>query len=242
MMFHKPSNFPAAVSAETDDNVRMLFANINRLFVMLILFASASLAYAANPTATAVKGASDQEPPKEVCRSSWAKVTVDRKLYLDRKTGTLYAHVYIANICDHPIGFDFTNRMNVFYPNQWCESNTPNRQLIDEIRRNQNPPDEKTKQSLLTRMHDPSSNDTFVILDPGKQYTYFIDLNSGKPELLQKSKYAYLILVMDGNMALTDGKTIQMLNRDPHDMVKTEVPIKAPILFPPMRYAAHIIK
>lgn len=82
---------------------------------------------------------------KTVARSELAKVAVERRLYRKNGIDRLFAHVYIYNLSNRPIGFDVKTRMNLFYPNQWCESNEPTRQLIDEIRCNQNPLSEKTK-------------------------------------------------------------------------------------------------
>jgi hypothetical protein len=166
---------------------------------------------------------------KTVARSELAKVAVERRLYRKEGSDRLFAHVFIYNLINHPIGFDVKTRMNLFYPNQWCESNEPTRQLIDEMRPKQSPLSEKTKEDLLAEMKNPGKTTTLILVKPKDYYEYFIALNSGKPKLLEHSKFSNLILVMDGNMAVTDGKSVETLNRSPHDMNKAEVPIPSPI-------------
>lgn len=78
-------------------------------------------------------------------------------------------------------------------------------------------------------MKNPGKTTTLVTVKPRELYEYFVSLNSGKPELLEHSKYSNLILVMDGNMLVTDGKSVETLNRSRHDMNKAEVPIPFPI-------------
>jgi hypothetical protein len=46
---------------------------------------------------------------------------------------------------------------------------------------------------------------------------------------VEKTKAPYAIVVVDGNMTLTDGKTFEQLHRGPMDFHRCEVPLGTPI-------------
>ncbi len=61
------------------------------------------------------------------------------------------------------------------------------------------------------------------------------------PADFQHLKLPYVIIVMDGNMALTDGKSVESLQREQADSTHGEVPITTPILLSVIPKSANVL-
>ncbi len=127
------------------------------------------------------------------------------------------------------IGFDIS-KPSLFYVNQWCPSNGPQREIIDETRLDKTITEQDTLY-LMDIFNNGKKNNNNPInllkLKPGKSYDYYISLNYGSYAEVKKSNASYLIIVMDGHMLFTDGKELQVIERDSKDDVNAEVPVIA---------------
>lgn len=175
---------------------------------------------------------------KTVARSTWAKVAVERKLYRKEGSDRFFVHVKIFNISNHLIAFDTTK--NVFYPNQWVESKEPIRQTVDERRCIQKPLSEAETKYLLDSANGHNQS-PMIMIKAGEYYEYFISFNSGNYNAVLQTKFPYLILVMDGNIPITDGKSVQRLSRGQQDMSQAEVPIATPISLSALPKSANVL-
>jgi hypothetical protein len=180
---------------------------------------------------------------KTVTKLPWATVQVERKLYRKNGSDRFFVHVNLTNTSSHAVAFDKTERTSVFYPNQWAESQTTTRQMVNECRPVQNPLTESQTGRLIELMNAPkiATKSSLVTIKPGEVYEYFISFNSGTRSAIEHTKSPYIILVMDGNMALTDGKSVKQLKRDQADSVRCEVPIRTPIVFSLIPDSANVI-
>ena len=180
---------------------------------------------------------------KTVTKVPWATVQVERKLY--RKTGSdrFFVHVSLTNTSGGAVAFDKAQRTSVFYPNQWAESQTTTRLMVNECRPAQNPLTKSQTAGLIELMNKPKIGTTnpLVIIKPGDVYEYFISFNSGTRSAIEQTKSPYVILVMDGNMALTDGKLVEQLKRAQADSVRCEVPIRTPIVLSTVPASANVL-
>lgn len=183
-------------------------------------------------------------PWKIIAKNAWAQVSTERAAYKSATSKRFFMHVNIKNATTKPIGFQCGDRFQVFYPNQWVESQIARRQIISEMRHNQNALTANECKQIIRSFHDvgnKTGSETMIKLAPGASYEYFISFNSGEYEQLQKrSKFPYAIIVMDGRMGLTDGKQVSTLRRDNNDFVMGEVPLETPVQLRTMPPSANV--
>ena len=162
---------------------------------------------------------------KIVAEGKWARVSTERKLYRRAEKADnehFFVHVKIENTSGKTIGFDHPKRANVFYPNQWAESSIPRRMAISEMRAIQDEISAAERKKLL-------ANDKLEQIAAGKTFDYFITFNAGTYKQIEELKCPYMILVMDGHVALTDGKDIEVVCRPMQDSNRAEVPLATPV-------------
>lgn len=170
-------------------------------------------------------------PWKTIAKSSWAEVAAERALYRARTGKNFYIHVRIKNLIDRPIGLEAGDRFKMFFPNQWAESLIPRRQVISETRRNQDELSSDEKSKLINMFKSTATGKEMIKIPALKAYEYFISFNGGGYDQLEKAKCAYVIIVMDGRIGLTDGKEVTTVRRPMNDSLIGEVPVKTPVSF-----------
>jgi len=162
---------------------------------------------------------------KTIAEGKWAKVSTERKLYRRAEKADnehFFVHIKIENTSGKSIGFDHPKRANVFYPNQWAESTIPRRMAISEMRAIQDQISDSERKKLL-------ANEKLEKIAAGKTFDYFITFNAGTYKKIEELKCPYMILVMDGHVALTDGKDVEVVCRPMQDSSKAEVPLATPV-------------
>ncbi|MBI5173991.1 MAG: hypothetical protein HY986_14005 [Candidatus Melainabacteria bacterium] len=169
---------------------------------------------------------------KEVARCAWATVSVERALYRKEGSKDFFVHVRIDNLLKRPIGFVAGDRYQVFYPNQWAESELPRRQVISEMRRLQKELSTVERQKLLALFASGAkaagSNRQVRIL-PGNSSDYYVSFNAGGRERVEAVKLPYLIVVMDGVIDFSDGKELYRASREMNDSNHGEVALLTPV-------------
>jgi hypothetical protein len=160
---------------------------------------------------------------KTIRRSAWVQVDVEKVFYKKLHSDAFFIHVRVKNDSRQTVVISLNNRFSVFYPNQWAESNGPRRGVVDEERMNQ--ADIVPWEKFKLEFDLPGS----TRIAAGKTFDYFISFNRGSWTSIQQSKLPYIIMVMDGHLTLTDGKTVELIKRDQNDLNGTEVPFKAPV-------------
>lgn len=189
-----------------------------------------------------IKVAKESNPWKIIASAPWVQVATERRIYKVTGSQRFFVHVRIDNRSDKTLGFDCSNRFLVFYPNQWAESAIARRQVISEMRRNQNELTELERRNLIEIYRDTSQKtgakldiekggkkQIMVKLARQSSYDYYISFNSGDYEKPEAVKLAYMIVVMDGRMGFTDGKDVQVVRRDMNDSIMGEVPLATPV-------------
>lgn len=169
---------------------------------------------------------------KEVARSSFASAAVERALYRKEGSSDFFVHVRIENLLKRQIGFVACDRYQIFYPNQWADSELPRRQVISEMRRLQKELSPGQRQKLLAFFNpgaESAGTGRPVRILPGKTYDYFVSFNAGGRERVEAAKLPYLIVVMDGSMDFCDGKEIYRASRPLNDSNNWEVALPTPV-------------
>ncbi|MBL8082499.1 MAG: hypothetical protein JNN26_07805 [Candidatus Obscuribacter sp.] len=169
---------------------------------------------------------------KEVARCPCATVVVERALYRKEGSKDFFVHVRIENLLKRPIGFLAGDRYQVFYPNQWADSELPRRQVISEMRRLQKELSTVERQKLLSifasGVREARSNH-LVRIPAGNDFDYFISFNAGGRDRVEAVKLPYLIVVMDGAMDFCDGKDLYRASREMNDSNNGEVALLTPV-------------
>jgi len=169
---------------------------------------------------------------KEVARCPCATVAVERALYRKEGSKDFFVHVRIENLLKRPIGFLAGDRYQVFYPNQWADSELPRRQVISEMRRLQKELSAVERQKLLfifaSGVREARSNH-LVRIPAGSDFDYFISFNAGGRDRVEAVKLPYLIVVMDGAMDFCDGKDLYRASREMNDSNNGEVALLTPV-------------
>ncbi len=169
---------------------------------------------------------------KEVARCPCATVAVERALYRKDGSKDFFVHVRIENLLKRPIGFLAGDRYQVFYPNQWADSELPRRQVISEMRRLQKELSTAERQKLLalfTSGPKPVGSNRRVKILPGNSSDYYISFNAGGRDRVEAVKLPYLIVVMDGAMDFCDGKDLYRASREMNDSNNGEVALLTPV-------------
>lgn len=181
---------------------------------------------------------------REVARSSCAAVMVERALYRKEGSPDFFLHVRIENLLKRQIGFVAGDRYQIFYPNQWAESEVPRRQVISEMRRLQTELSPAQRQKLLALFApgaEGSGAGRPVRIMPGKTYDYFVSFNAGGRERVEAVKLPYLLVVMDGSMDFCDGKEIYRASRPMNDSSYGEVALATPVKLKDMPLGAKLL-
>jgi hypothetical protein len=199
-----------------------------------------------------VKVTRETNPWKIIATSGWAQVSAERAAYKSPTRKPFFVHVKIQNLSTRTVGFECTDRFQLFYPNQWAESQIPRRQVISEMRQNQAAftPDEVS--ALIKLFHDTdgktnvrlvnaTEKKAMIKLSPGASYDYYLSFNAGGFEQLEKVKLPYAIIVMDGRIGLTDGNKVDTVRRNMNDSILGEIPLETPVQLRTIAPSANIL-
>lgn len=191
-------------------------------------------------------------PWKIIAQSEWAQVSAECAVYKSTSRKPFFVHVKIQNLSTKTVGFECSDRFQLFYPNQWAESQVSTRQIISEMRRNQAAFTQDESSALIKLFHstdgktnirlvDATQKKAMIKLSPGASYDYYLSFNAGGFEQLEKVKLPYAIIVMDGRIGLTDGNKVDTVRRDMNDFTAGEIPLATPVQLRSIPPSAHML-
>lgn len=162
-----------------------------------------------------------------VARGSLVAVSIERVLYEASTPSHFFIHARVENLTAGPIFVDLRKATEVFYPNQWTTSTKPNREAVDERRlRITGPLTPQEEAEVLTAQRSGE----LVDISPQGVVDYFREFNrSGRADVEQQSSgMAYVIVIIDGQLRVTDGRRVERLLA-PEDDAPREVAIPIPV-------------
>ncbi len=149
-------------------------------------------------------------------------VSVEKVLYHAKRKENFFLKFKIENLSNRIIGLDLTNYWKVIYPNQWGIYKKPYREIIDEERMI---PDTVINEVQLI---DKYNNQRLTFIKPNETIEYYRDWNGSGEKVELADKNSFLIITVDGQLLLTDGKTVAQI-RVGDDEDKRAIIFKYPI-------------
>lgn len=149
-----------------------------------------------------------------IAKSKLARISVEHKLY--RENNEFFLHVRIENPTKEPIGF--LSKKAPFFISQWGPSSSSGRGIIDERRVPVMVPDREQQVALMRRYS--SGDSSFTKLPAGETTDHFVAFFgpersvSAVEEQCKAPGMNYIVFVMDGQLTVTNGKTIVFPGRD----------------------------
>jgi hypothetical protein len=134
-----------------------------------------------------------------VARNAMASVQVQKMLYDQGPQSYFFIRVRVTNIGGQPMGVDLRDDRKVIYPNQWGDLPKPQREEINE-RRRQFPP---ITAAWDARLVGDFKAGRLVRLEPGQSVDYYRDFNNtmgGRP-----AGADYTFISLDGELDMADG-------------------------------------
>ena len=182
------------------------------------------------------------EPPKPmpttsgwttIARDAGVIVAVEHVLYETAGDPHFFVRVRIESA--RGVAVDLRNYHEVFYPNQWGASETPQRTEINERRRVLPPFDPAPV------LADHAAG-TLTPIAAGGTLDYYEEFNaSGRADVDAQTRGAvFVIVTMDGQLRVSDGKTAERLA--PSSDAAREVAIPTPVVWKSIPAGARTIR
>ena len=140
-----------------------------------------------------------------VASDSFATVLVERQLYSDGTHTTVFVHVRIDPTRGQNLSVDMRDPFKVFYPNQWTVRDSPNRAEIDEERISRKTMTDDQRRKVMADFQ------TGALTPVGRHFDYYRAFFGAAPKPNQLGQGKYLIISMDGEIVLTNGRDIDVL-------------------------------
>jgi hypothetical protein len=184
-------------------------------------------------------------PWHALAKGPHAQVLVERALY-DGPVALsgarrFFMHVRIVNETASALGVDLREYDGAFYPNQWGASETPRRQVINEVRMTPQPLDATTRTKLLADLG--AGLLTRIPARGSLEYYRDFNFNYAAPRAevdLQARGYPYVIVAMDGKLDVSDGVEVERVL--PADDEAREVLLEVPVRWGQVPAGAIVIK
>ena len=130
----------------------------------------------------------------------------------------------IKNTSDKAVGVDLSNYWKVIYPNQWGIYKKSLREVIDE--ETIVPDTTISKVALLNKFNSKS----LTLIKPNEVIVYYRDWNGSGEKIELTNKEEFLIISVDGQILLTDGKEIENITLNNTDEQHRVVVFSYPII------------
>jgi beta-lactamase regulating signal transducer with metallopeptidase domain len=170
--------------------------------------------------------------------SQFASIEVERKLYEAASTEHFLIHVRITNTTDRAIGADLRDYWNVIYPNQWSMSTKDHRQVIDERRMVRIALGQEQRRELIEAL----GAGRLARIEPGKSIDYYREFNAGSRRDVEKQADKFMLISLDGEQRLTDGKIAEQNALDwDRKEIDTQLVIPAPVHWAQVGEGATIV-
>jgi hypothetical protein len=138
-----------------------------------------------------------------IYKGTFVEVYVEKAIYHSLKYENFLMKFSIKNTSNNIIGIDLSNYWKVIYPNQWSISTKPYREVIDE---RQLIPDKIIDKTELLNNY---KNNKLIYIKPNETLDYYRDWNGSGEKIELKNEDEYLIISVDGQLLLTDGKDLE---------------------------------
>jgi hypothetical protein len=175
-----------------------------------------------------------------VASNPLATATVERTLYERPNDPHFYIRVRITNTTDRPLGVDLRDCWRVIYPNQWGVSQASQRGEINERRLKQ----VADKSALVPDF----AAGKLTRLEPGATLDYYREFNAGgRKEVEEQARQfagKYLVVSLDGQVPVTDGKRIEALScvwEGDRTAADTDLVIPLPVKWSKVSEAALVV-
>ena len=140
-----------------------------------------------------------------ICKGKFVNIYVEKAIFHSPKNNNFLIKFEIKNISNKIIGVDLTDYWKIIYPNQWGIYNKPYREIIDE--RMMIPDSVIDKTDLINKYN----NQTLTFIKPNETIAYYRDWNGSGEKVKLLGKNTFLIITVDGQLLLTDGKATEQI-------------------------------
>jgi hypothetical protein len=138
-----------------------------------------------------------------IYKGTFVEVYVEKVIYHSLKYENFLMKFSIKNISNNTVGIDLSDYWKVIYPNQWGLSKKPYREVVDE--RQLIPDKVIDKSELLNKF----KNNKLTYIKPNETLEYYRDWNGSGEKIELNSMDEYLIISVDGQLIVTDGKDLE---------------------------------
>jgi hypothetical protein len=173
-----------------------------------------------------------------IAASPSVAVTMEPCLYELPGVPEFFVHVRIANATSRDFGVDLAH--SAFLPNQWGASDTEYRKVIIGLRAVLPPLDEAAK----TRLVEDYRAGHLARLVSGASLDYYTAFHaSSRAEVdLRARATRFVLVVMDGQLLVTDGADVTEQVRPPEDLLGArEVAVPAPVAWRTVPVGAFVV-
>lgn len=167
-------------------------------------------------------------------KGQFVDVYVEKTVFHSERKDNFLMKFKIENRSDRIVGVDLTNYWKVIYPNQWDTYEKPYREVVDEERMI---PDTVINKADIMEKYN---NKTLTFIKPNETIEYYRDWNGSGEKVKLTDKNSFFIITVDGQLLLTDGKSVeQIIIGDEED--KRTIVVKYPIVNRDIPHEALII-
>ena len=189
-------------------------------------------AHASPPPVTT--GASQVGDGVRVLHGALADVEVERAGYDAGEPQHFFVRARVRNLTARPIAIDLRGRRPGLYVNQWEVSDLDHRTVIDEGRAIQAPLDGPAQAELRAAM----AAGALTVIPAGGALDLYGSFNASGPAAVDRVAGRWLVLAVDGRLAVTDGAQVDDL-RVGDDEAGRVVAIPAPVAWRPLPAGAR---
>jgi hypothetical protein len=154
-----------------------------------------------------------------------AKFEVEKALYEKAGEPFCLVHVRITNVSDRAVGVDLRGWMAV-YPGYFGKSDTEHNNFFKQVRMYHASLDQPKRAELLADF----AAGRLTVIPAGKSVDYYREyIERAKVEEADKGGGKYLIISMDGEQILTDGKKVEQFLGVGYEGANTDLAILSPV-------------
>jgi len=152
------------------------------------------------------------------------EVWVSKAIFHSPTNNNFFMRFTIQNTSNKTVGIDLSNYWKVIYPNQWGIHKKPYREVVDE---GTIVPDTTIdKIALLNRFN----NKSLTLIKPNERIDYYRDWNGSGEKIELTNKEDFLIISVDGQILLTDGKEVENITLNNADERHRVIVLNYPII------------
>jgi len=177
--------------------------------------------------------AQDAVNPANATASPWhllgqtdlARFKVEKALYEKAGEPFCFVRVRVTNVSDRAIGVDLRGWMAV-YPGYFGKSDTEHNNFFKQVRMYHAALDQPKRAELLADF----AAGRLTVIPAGKSVDYYREyIERAKVEKVDKAAGKYLIISMDGEQILTDGKKVEQFLGAGQEGANTDLAILSPV-------------